>query len=110
MRGEKDHIGTIFPQFLTDVQSTLVAFGKTRPEDEGPNDHDGSVRDVSGNAALKRLKAVLSTNNLVALRIIDKDRDELMESFSAEEFAEIKAHIEALDFDKALRLIEDAAK
>ncbi|WP_073957410.1 response regulator [Thalassospira sp. TSL5-1] len=110
LRGEKENIGAIFPQFLSDLQATLVAFGKTVPEHENQVDNDFPVRRASENDALKRLKFALSTNNLAALRIIDKDQDELLGVLSGGDFATIRAHVEALDFEKAAALIEEVAK
>ncbi|WP_147253065.1 response regulator [Thalassospira profundimaris] len=107
---DKERIAALFPKFLKDLQATLSAFGKMLPENADEEENGFTAHATSGNEALNRLKEALATNNLAALRIIDKDRDELTGYFSAEDYAAIKTHIEALDFDKAVALIEKIAK
>ncbi|AUG51442.1 response regulator [Thalassospira marina] len=109
LAGNHDSPGVtaIFPEFLADLHATLVAFGKKIPGNEDAGDFP-VYAEPDDDAFLRLQKAVLS-NNLAALRMIDKDRDALMAYFSADEFATIRAHIEALDFEKAAALIDEKA-
>jgi uncharacterized protein YeaC (DUF1315 family) len=60
--------------------------------------------------AFQKLKQAVESNNLMALRLVENHKDDLLQIFTPETYDKIRLHIEELDFDEAAALMRDAAR
>ena len=104
----RDEIAKLFPGVLNELHLALVQLGAKPEETPGPMQTEPEADKL--NDAFQKLKQAVESNNLMALRLVENHKDDLLQIFTPEIYDKIRLHIEELDFDEAAALMRDAAR